>query len=248
MENNKDYYKETLQTIEELVLNNKYEEALAMLDEELSMPYVPSEYEIKFEDLQKEANMKLFTSSSQKVMQIPMEMIVRTFRTFNGHDLEQIHMMLVHLSELNLRKEIDQLLEVFKFENLDSWIITEVFYILVDQKIDIEIDVNGSKLNPINFVPFNEGKKLGSISSHIENNSSDSTITDASLNLLEFYLKTRFPIEPEDDKEKLYAAVFVWFANQLVNKEDIKEKLIRDWDLNESDFDELVKQIDSLNK
>ena len=123
-----DYYKKTLKTIEDLINNGNEAKALGIIDEELSMPYLPMDFEKELREL------KLGLKKSEESHLLSSENELR--RLLNG-SLEQQMAALNNLKALNCRNYI-QLLSEFFIKAPDARVAGLLIDILIAQGITKE--------------------------------------------------------------------------------------------------------------
>lgn len=240
------YYKETYDKANLLMLNNKLLEALEILNEELNMPYIPQEFEFKYNNLKKEINLKLMSDkNSQKI--ISFDFLFNFLKEFKDKNNEELHMMLSNFMEFNMKKKTKELQEIFNFTNIDNWVKAEIFDILVDQNVDYEFKISNSIVNPSKSSTFDESKEIGMVSSLLENAIDEPMIRDTSISLFDFYLKSIFPKKVDLEKSKLYAASFETFATKIIKKNFNPNLISKKWDIDKKDIDNMIKSIDSFN-
>ena len=243
------YYEETYDKVKMLFLNNKFQEALQILNKELSMPYIPAEFESKYSELQQEVNKNFFIKGniSETQKNLSFDYVVSIFKNFKNEDNEEIHMALNYLSDINVHKFLDRIEEILNLSNLDNWIKSEVFNTLINQNVGKSFVFNGQNLIPKNFKPFEESEDLLSISSVIRSKSKDQLIIETAINLLEFYLKVIFPTKLEKDNQKLYAAVFTYFALKILKKINDPKPFINEWNIDEKKFNQFLNKINVIS-
>ena len=134
------YYETCLKTIQSLISDGNRSEALQMIDEELSMPYVPQDYLNQFELLRDSLRV------DKKPHQKYFESIDEIVEGLRGNDLLQ-QKSLMSLERMNLRAELDDSKEILLDEKLPDWIKKQILFFLMGQNINqsVEVYVNGSK-------------------------------------------------------------------------------------------------------
>ncbi len=139
MSNNK-YYEEQQKLIDKLISESKFEEAHKLIDEELSMPYIPS----KFESYLLTAINNIPIESRNDGYSISVEKIIDLLIKLDDSRSE-LSDVIKSLSKFNLDLEKDELEYYFsKSNNKRNWAL--LFELLIEMKIDIETPMG----NPIN--------------------------------------------------------------------------------------------------
>lgn len=140
MDNNNKYYEEQQKLIKELVLKNEFEKAQKLIDEELSMPYIPSKFEaFLLEQLNKiplSNRSDNYSLSLDKVI----DLLIKLDQTNN--DLSDI---IKSLSKFNLVNETEEL-EYYFNKSSNKRNRAMVFELLINMKVDLECQLG----NPIN--------------------------------------------------------------------------------------------------
>lgn len=154
MEQN-NYYLETIETIKKLIKNSNIEEALHILEDELSAPYIPREFEFEFQQLlssivemERIKEQKKLTDSWSK------EKVIEVLSKEGDHEL---HLVAIgKIKDLNARSFTDFFKDYFINKN-NLW-MAKMYALLTLSKQGIDIDfkivdnlkeviLNPSKLN-----------------------------------------------------------------------------------------------------
>ncbi len=142
----KNYYDECILKIQTCLNQNKLDEAQKLLDEELSMPYIPADAEKKFQDLKKELH-----GLQAKV----------NFSGILPHEIEEsllssdpvVQLRAVHtLSGFSCRNYVDAI-QAFFDSKPDHKIQALMVDILIEQQIreEFELEVDGMQMS---FIPL----------------------------------------------------------------------------------------------
>ena len=140
----KNYYEEKLDEIYSLIEDKKNAEAYDLIKEELKMPYVPEIYETKFVEILE--NMKSELPSEIKSTMVPRDVAIEYLLS---EDSQQEAIALELLRDHNLRYDQDLYKKKIETWGSDKNIFKAyLFELLVEQKINIDINFNGIKMNP----------------------------------------------------------------------------------------------------
>jgi len=125
------YYDTCLANIHELIQNNKKSEALEILEEELSMPYIPKLYRDSFEELYRSLNLP---DESQSAFFTNMDDISQNLLGNSA----QVAKALLSLENLNLRPYIDELIDLLRSNALSDEIKRMILLIAMEQELSFD--------------------------------------------------------------------------------------------------------------
>ncbi len=143
MENNK-YYQEQQLAISKLITDEKFDDALKIINEELSMPYIPR----NFEAFLVESINKIPLSTRSNSYSLSLDKIVDLLIKLDNSP-NDVSDLIKHMSKFNLENEKEELEYYFsKSTNTRNRAMT--FELLIKMKVDIECDLgNPSKSTSI---------------------------------------------------------------------------------------------------
>lgn len=121
------YYDSTLKEIRKLISESKKIEALSMVEEELSMPYIPSEYKREFERLRDSLVKK-------QMSQTPFFTSMEEIEVALFEDEAQKAKALLSLENMNLRPYIDDLIQLLR-KDLDDFTKRMILMISMEQEL-----------------------------------------------------------------------------------------------------------------
>ncbi len=217
----KNYYQECLEKIECLIKEGNNKEALKLIDEELSMIYIPKDFEEKLVEFKTD----LIETKSNKYL---------SDEEIEAYLLKDEYFQLLALKELekrNVRQYMDLVQDVF--ENVESNLVKiSLLEICINQQISDEIKFvkDGLEIYLIpaacNLPEDSEGYEMciDYIKEWLENE--DPTLYNLCKQaaLKEAYLHMPFEIEPEEAEPMAYAIVM--YVSELMNcKDSIKNAL-----------------------
>lgn len=225
MQANNTYYEVTALYLNALKELEEYEQAINILIEELSMPYIPQQYENLFNAVYDEIILmkqeKNYQLENKSTIMSAQEIGRLLDRDKVNDDL--IYMALDQLQQLNIRMIMPEVARFLKNPHKSSFAKTLIMEILIDQQVDEEFTVvkgdetyyfNGS-YSPL--VLEREcytliGKSLSRV---LEDD--NPTLLSQCLDYLEYYLYTIYPkdIMPEDCD--LVAATLHYYVATLQN-------------------------------
>lgn len=215
------YYNECLEKIENFIQEGKLSEASKLIDEELSMPYVPIEFEEKLKELKKET---LPAKKKNMLSDEEMEMYI---------DKGEIFQLLVvkELKERNIRQYLDMIQHLF--DVTESMLVKiSLIEICIDQQLTEEFKVNKDGLD-VHFIPAacvlpqdSDGFDacLDYLKEWLENE--DPTLYDLCKQtaLKEAYLHLPFEIE-ESEAEDMALAIVMYVSEMMECEEAVKKML-----------------------
>ncbi|WP_381415133.1 DUF3196 family protein [Spiroplasma endosymbiont of Anurida maritima] len=207
------YYKEVIKEIEQLVNENSLEKALNLINEELNLPYVPSEVEEQLTDLFKLVHSKI-SEKSFKHNQWSVEDIKEILSSpFD----EEIHLAaFYHLQNLNpfaLEKEIKFYLESKLFKDD---LKTNLLFALNKSNYDKELSVVKNhgifKVNPKNINIFYDDSVYQNIEKMLEDIFlvDNASLYNASTILLQNYYYKMFPKIIKVEEKILFTSALVY--------------------------------------
>ena len=140
---NKNYYDEVLDTLKELYEKKEYLKAQSIIEEELSMPYIPLDFEKELNNIAKDIK----ASVKSKDIILDDEMLEEYL---GGDDYRQI-LAINYLDSMNLRNYLP-LINKYLIGNGNRECKCLLISSLIDQEINEEITVNKDGLE-ISFIP-----------------------------------------------------------------------------------------------
>lgn len=225
------YYESVLKKANILIKENELEKALEILEDELDAPYIPLEYENKFEDLFEQTRAQIkYLSEVEDIDGLNREELFETiFKSKNDNSKMSYGSLLLFFDrfgsslELSEIKKIDAYLSSKKANNdSKAWVIT----MLKNAKVDYEFDYFNlyknqfHKINPTKVDVFAISPYYKQMASLID----DMTEKDPSLNnfcitfLYNIYLY-EFPNVPPIDYKNLSVAIFQYILRSLTGKD-----------------------------
>jgi len=144
------YYDEILKKIQTLITENQNQEALNLVNEELSAPYVPKEVEA---ELKAAKQMLLTRLTADEHHEIQPQKVFKLLENPNL-PLEEKLGILDILARSNLRQHLTEVQTLLNSTN-DNELKTALIYLLADQKVDQSFTYNNGieevKVNPATF-------------------------------------------------------------------------------------------------
>lgn len=128
------YYESCLEVIRQCIADENHAEALTLLDQELSMPFIPQPYDQVFRDLRD--NLRIDRNPKARYF----ESMEEVFDALKGNDaLKQ--KALISLERMNLRAVLNDLEDIMRDKLIDDWLKKQLVFYLMEQNIDVSIDV-----------------------------------------------------------------------------------------------------------
>lgn len=140
------YYTQILKTVSEMMDQGKDNEALSLVEEELSMPYVPKTFLVQFEKIALELKQKHQLDITPSVMSDP-EAILKSLKQDELNQLKALDA----LSQLNIRAHralVDSAFEILEDRLLKNLLIR----ILIEQAITDEFEFSDEGIT-YRFIP-----------------------------------------------------------------------------------------------
>lgn len=205
------YYQEQQIVIDKLIQDEKFEEALKIINEELSMPYIPQGFEQFLLDtlnkvpLSSRGDSYSFSLSLERIV----DLLLKLDKTKND-----VSDLIKHISRFNLDNEKEEL-EYYFSKSTNTRNRAMVFELLIQMKADIECELGNTKTStsilehPMYVEDLKKIKdKLDKYPTFI------GLVTEL---LKEVYLTTHVGQELEGD----YADMVIYTAGKILNQEEI---------------------------
>ncbi len=141
-----DYYQRSLDEIKELKEKKQWQTAFNRVNEELSMPYIPMEYMVKFEELQRELN-SLINPIEENVVILSFDQIEQALLSDELSALEALN-SLKQLHLVPYCQRIQRLLDVQLIPVIEALLIL----VMIEQRLDYNFKL--SKSFDIEFNPL----------------------------------------------------------------------------------------------
>lgn len=249
----KNYYDVIAIYVTILIEMDSLEEAKHVLEEELSMPYIPGKYE------------KIFNETYDELLKRGREnsKSINIFDTISDEDLaaqllsqsdkEIIFMLLDQLNQRNIRRILPALEEylsdvskprIFKtiiIESLASQNVDQ-FFILKDENEEIEI-------NPCHTTPLMNQVFINKIYFMFENITmrKDISFLEYCMDVLVSYAGNIYPNEVEDDKINLVAcSIAIYVDSMMGSNNGYEEKLIQEYHLDEKEVNDFLLTLEKI--
>ncbi len=218
MENNK-YYQEQELVIKKAMADEKFEEALSLINEELAMPYIPQ----KFESFLLESLNLIPLSNRSDSYSLSLDKIVDLLLKLDKSK-NDVSDLIKHMSKFNLELETEEL-EYYFNKSTNTRNRAMVFELLINMKVDIECEYgNPSKAISITEMPKYVEDVL-KIEKKLENYPS---FVELTIELLkEIYLTAHVGQELEGDFADLviYTTASIFGEEDIINLIDDLEKV-----------------------
>ncbi len=221
------YYIDIKKTIEKLIDNEEYSKALKLINEELSMPYIPMDFEnYLIDNLKRIPAEKIgsdFTLSLEKVVDLLIQL---------DENKENFNELINQLKKYNLSQNKEEISYFFsKTKNIRNRI--KVFDILCESNVDIELEYG----NPNKVIAINKNKEFNKDLKVIKNKLQKyPLLIDPAMELLyEIYLSNHININ--NDKNDYYDLV-IFTISRIFKQEEILELI--------DNMDKLKNKIESF--
>ncbi len=187
--NKNNYYKNAIQEIQDLKDIDPMK-AYKKLEEELNMPYIPENYEIKFNKLLQDVRAELLQNVNIN-NELSKDSVVNILL---NNDEYKIPMALGKLAHLHINSMLDDLDKVFANTEIANIIKTVIYEYCVEQEVDHEFKWNGLLVNPIIVGSVVNLKSYQDAFEYIDNNiKQNPSLKDVAIKHLELYSLKYFP-------------------------------------------------------
>lgn len=207
-------------TLKEL---GEYEEAISILIEELSMPYIPYEYEMMFntaydEILLEKQEAQYVVESKNQIFSIEEIDLILKKKECN-EDL--LYMALDQLQQMNVRLIIPTIKEYLLSPNNHFFAKTLLIEIMIDQQIDEEFELEKFhqyyQINPSYMSLVLQQESYEGIASYLQKGLEDDnpSLFEQCIDYLEYLLYSIYPKEIYDDEFNVWAATIHYYVATL---------------------------------
>lgn len=201
----------------------EFEEAIQILIEELSMPYIPYQYELLFNTAydqilleKQEANYEL--ESKNQIFSI--EEIEQILKNKDCNE-DLLYMALDQLQQLNIRLIIPTIRDYLRSPNKHFFAKSLLIEILIDQQVDEELEVEKFgiiyNINPSYMtLVLEQGQYVGvlrCLENALEND--NPSLLEQCREYLEYYLYSIYPKEIYEEEYRLVAATIHYYIMTL---------------------------------
>lgn len=222
------YYLETIETIKKLIANSKNEEALQILEDELSAPYIPKDYEIEFRELLSSI-IELERSKEQKKLTDPWskEKVIDVLSKEDDHEL---HLVAIgKIKDLNARSFTDFFISYFANKN-NLW-MAKMYALLIFSKQGIDSDfvikdnLKEAIFNPSKIDIKEYDKSFTKLSKALDNTtgSNDIMLAKFAKQLATEYYFMNFPNKIDDNNINDIVLFILNSCNKMFNIESFSE-------------------------
>ncbi len=231
----------------------EYEEAINIVVEELSMPYIPYQYESLFNTAydelllaKQEANALLET----KTTVFKEEEIERVLTNFTNEDL--LYMAIDQMQSMNIRSLLYCIRPFLLNPNSPSLAKSLIIDILIDQEVDEELELNKHEyvydINPSYLTKVDESEAYSEIGEHLIRHleSENPSLLMVCLEFLNYFMYDQFPRYIDEEEFAIIAAAIHYYLATLQYIETDIEDLAYDYGVQSQDIlekIEILKQI-----
>lgn len=210
----------------------QYEEAINLLIEELSMPYIPYQYETLFNAAydevlleKQEANYEV--ESKNQIFSV--EEIAQVLKNQNPNE-DLLYMALDQLQQLNVRMIIPTIQDFLLNPHNHCFAKTLLIEIMIEQQVDEDMQVEKFgqyyEMNPSYMSLVLQREEYEGIKRYLENNLEDDnpSLFEQCVEYLEFVLYAFYPREIYDDEYNIVAGAIHYYVATLQSMEiDIED-------------------------
>lgn len=212
------FYKEVIQKIKDHINNRDYEKAFELLNEELKMPYIPKDVEKEL--LEYKAKLLPHISKEKEAKKITTDDVIDYL---NSADKLKLIQAIEELPNLNLRKIAKELKDWIQNNKDDKVTIAFIIENLIDQKVDIDINLDSKSINPKDSKSVLEDPSIiKGLEYIIENTDKQPQLTDLATSEFKRYLLNTYPSIPRDSIEVVKSIINI-INNSLNGDNELNE-------------------------
>lgn len=215
----KNYYEELIEKIEELISKKENQEALKLIKDELSLPYIPKIYEDKIYHYYNLLNNE-DEQETKKNSYFSRDEILSMLNNFKNYDLDFLISITSLFDQYNWKGFEDQIETIFNFNDLDNKIKSLIYNCLVTHEINYDFQINSFKINPFkNKTIFETEYSLKNIYKIKKTKVDNPSITEISQKIFFLYLMNLFP-KSLFFVYKDVSSIFIKIANIMIGNLD----------------------------
>lgn len=251
-ESNSEFYDIKKVLIMTLLVLEEIDEALSLVEEELTMPYIPEPYHTFFHDTYQAIHKRKLQQQKpiNPFFQYPDHEINELLLTSDNNDV--LLMVIQELSRRNIRLFLPSIFSFLLSKSKKNYFKVSLLEILQNQGISqtVKIWIKGlicevipTDLTPLLMVPSIQ--EIMSIIRQVDDK--NQSIDELSETLLIAYLASFYPLEISEEENYLIAAAIYWQVNHELNiklsleevasRFKVKPHLLEQYQLEISDFD-----------
>lgn len=230
----------------------EFEEAINLVIEELSMPYIPYQYETMFNAAydalllaKQEANMLV----QNKTSIFNEDELIRILTNEVNEDL--IYMAIDQLNGMNVRRFLHDIAFFLKDESKPALAKSLLLEILIEQQVEEEfyIHKNGEilEVNPFYLTKVEESESMGCIAEYLYRWLEDEnpTLLMTCLEFLSYFLYQVFPTYIDDNEYSLIASAIHYYLATMQGIEMDLEEVAYNYQV---ESDEIIEKIELLKQ
>ena len=215
----KNYYEELIEKIEELISKKENQEALKLIKDELSLPYIPKIYEDKIYHYYNLLNNE-DEQETKKNNYFSRDEILSMLNNFKNYDLDFLISITSLFDQYNWKGFEDQIETILNFNDLDNKIKSLIYNCLVTHEINYDFQINSFKINPFkNKTIFETEYSLKNIYKIKKTKVDNPSITEISQKIFFLYLMNLFPKSLFFVYEDV-SSIFIKIANIMIGNLD----------------------------
>jgi tetratricopeptide (TPR) repeat protein len=238
----KNYYWLIRYKIEAFIESNQLQKALAVVQEELKMPYIPKDYVEYFETLGQQLNNQVKLSQKKDYFK---NLTNEDFSSMLLSEKDETNLLVLveQFNHRNARALISTITTFVALEYVANYIKMALLEILHDQAVDHDFLLTNKgktiKINPLQLEPLFEQEGFKQSIKLIDGFSNSITISQKEIayELLISYLADNFPLKIETKNQASLVAAVLIFSSQMLSISNNQPEIMHYTGAN----DELVK-------
>jgi tetratricopeptide (TPR) repeat protein len=238
----KNYYWLIRYKIEAFIESNQLQKALAVVQEELKMPYIPKDYVEYFETLGQQLNNQVKLSQKKDYFK---NLTNEDFSSMLLSEKDETNLLVLveQFNHRNARALISTITTFVALEYVANYIKMALLEILHDQAVDHDFLLTNKgktiKINPLQLEPLFEQEGFKQSIKLIDGFSNSITISQKEIayELLISYLADNFPLKIETNNQASLVAAVLIFSSQMLSISNNQPEIMHYTGAN----DELVK-------
>ena len=237
----KKYYDIYKYKISFLIATRNFIDAKILISNELSVPYIPKEFEEYLKDALKICNFELNTKASIN----PLELLEK----LSTLDDDTFQSVLPLLKNYNLYNYIDEIQKSLLADNISNINKSLLIAVLSDNKIDVNLKVSKDnklyEFNPITLQDIRDNKSFNNLLNKIEKiENIDKNYQDTISYYMQLYFLDIYPLLEVNEDNLLTACIYK--TAEVYKISIIIPEYERNYLLNKKECDELISKLDSL--
>ncbi len=253
-ESNKYYYDVLSLYVVALIQSAKEDEAIAVLETELAVPYIPKEFEVFFQETynklvkQKQAN-KTERSPYDLYSDDQINELLLTASNF-----ETLALAIYQTHNRNIRKFTAALEVVLMNQEIPTYLKTIILELLHEQNVNEEFEYHTHefqmRIEPTSLTPLFEQASYQAVRQTLQNKVGQENVSLAQVcfDLTSTVFASVYPLEISEDEYDCYAAAIYQYASEIMGIQTNKTAILQLFNVPEKMLDIYHQKVQKLSK